>query len=255
MSKRVKIIITSVLSSLGFICIQFINPAHKIYSIFVLSLVVTLLIFWALRESLRFNITLVSLILPAFFTVGVGFFWFLLPPSLFTRLVAIAYGFLMYFLILTTNVYLVSAIRTIALFRAAKAGGFVFTIVAFFFLFDAILSFRLPIYLNALYVFAISVPLFLQGYWVIGLQNKLSLKLIQMSVFSSLICAQIAIVLYFWPVSVVVGSLFLTATSYVLLGLGQSYLEDRLFSQTIKEYLLLGTAIFIGMFSMTMWGI
>ncbi|MCS7092218.1 MAG: hypothetical protein NZM26_02615 [Patescibacteria group bacterium] len=255
MNKRLKIIITSVLASLGFIGIQIINPNHKIYGIFVLSFVVTLLIMWALKESLKFNTTLVLLILPAFFTIGVGFFWFLLPPSFLTRLIAVLYGFLMYFLILTINVYSVSAIKTIALFRTAKAGGFVFTMATFFFLFDAILSFRLPIYFNTLYTFLVSVPLFLQGYWVINLDTKFSLKLIQMSVLTSMMCAQVAAVLYFWPVSIVVGSLFLTATAYVLLGLGQSHLEGRLFAQTVREYLILGTAIFIGMFGITVWGI
>ncbi|MCX7928300.1 MAG: hypothetical protein N2558_01275 [Patescibacteria group bacterium] len=252
MSKRLKIILTSILASLGFICVQFINSNYKIHSIFFLSVVVTILIAWSLKESLKFNASIILLVLPAFFTIGVGFFWFLLPPSFLTRLIVVLYGLLMYFLILTINVYYVSTIKTIALFRTAKAGGFVFTIATFFFLFDAILSFGLPVYLNVLYVFLVSFPIFLQGYWVVSLGTKFSSKIFQISVISSLICAQISAVVYFWPVSIVVGSLFLTTTAYVLLGLGQSHLEERLFVQTVREYLILGAAIFIGMFGVTL---
>jgi len=54
---------------------------------------------------------------------------------------------------------------------------------------------------------------------------------------------------------VVVGSLFLTGIEYVLLGLGQAKLEGRLFSQTVREYLLIGLMVFIGMFFATHWGV
>ena len=74
------------------------------------------------------------------------------------------------------------------------------------------------------------------------------------SAISSIVIGQIAISLYFWPVTVVVGSLFLTVTVYVLLGLGQARLEARLFVQTVREYLVVGLLVFLGMFIATRWG-
>ena len=65
---------------------------------------------------------------------------------------------------------------------------------------------------------------------------------------------EIALSLYFWPVTVVVGSLFLTIAVYMLLGLGQAKIEGRLFSQTVREYLIVGVLVFIGMFFATRWG-
>jgi len=65
--------------------------------------------------------------------------------------------------------------------------------------------------------------------------------------------AEVASVLGFWPVTVVVGSLFLTVSLYVLLGLGQARLEARLFAQTTKEYLLIGLIVSLGMFLATRW--
>ncbi len=65
---------------------------------------------------------------------------------------------------------------------------------------------------------------------------------------------EVALGLAFLPVTVVVGSLFMTVAMYMLLGLGQAKLESRLFSQTVREYLVVGTLVFIGMFLATHWG-
>jgi hypothetical protein len=199
--------------------------------------------------------TLFSLVLPFFFTVSVGLFWFLLPSSIFARIpIVILYGFGIYALCLTANIYTVAAIRTIALLRAAKGVGFVLTLVTFFLVFDTILSVRWPVYISSLVVFSASFPLYLQSYWSINLEKFMSLSVLKFSLISSLIVGEIAISLFFWPVTVVVGSLFLTVTAYMLVGLGQAGLEGRLFKQTAREYLLLGLLVFIGMFFATRWG-
>jgi Protein of unknown function (DUF5656) len=255
MSKRTRIILASFVSSLGFIGIQFLPIHFKYISIFGLSFVVTLLVAWALKELLEFNMTLLSLVLPASFTIGVGFLWFLLPPTLLTRFIAVLFGVLVYGLCLTTNVYLVSIARTIALLRAAKGVGFIFTLAAFILLYAAIFSFKLPIYLNSLLVFVVSIPLFVQGYWIIELEKKLSKRNLFLAISASLVCAQLAAALFFWPVQVLVGASFLTSAVYVLLGLGQAHIEERLFSQTVREYVLIGSAIFFAMFIVTPWGV
>lgn len=79
-------------------------------------------------------------------------------------------------------------------------------------------------------------------------------ELVSMSLVSSAIVAEISVIMFFWPVTVVVGSLFLTSAVYMLLGLGQTKLEDRLFPNVIREYLTVGLIVFIGMFLATRWG-
>mgnify|MGYP007068819467 CR=1 FL=1 len=59
--------------------------------------------------------------------------------------------------------------------------------------------------------------------------------------------------LYFWPISVVEGAIFLTVVMYVLLGLGQSEHEGRLFKQTVREYLVVGIIVFLAMIVITSW--
>jgi hypothetical protein len=255
MTKRKKFIIISVLLSLGFIGIQLLGDQYRFISIGALGFFSLVLFFWALKDNLGLNATLLTLILPVFFTVGVGLFWFLLPASVYARIpVVLFYGLGIYSLCLTLNIYSVAAIRTIALLRAARGVGFILTLITFFLVYDTILSLRASVYVNSIAVFLVSIPLYLQAYWSIPLDKRISAEEVKLTITSSFIMAQVAIALFFWPVTIVVGSLFLTATVYVLLGLGQAKLEGRLFPQTVREYFYVGIAVFLGMFFATRWG-
>lgn len=255
MTKRRKFIITSVGLSLGFVAIQLLPETYRFISITILGILTMILFLWSLWEGIGRNATVLTLVLPLFFTIGVGLFWFLLPTNIFTRIpVVVLYGIGVYALCLTSNIYTVSAIRTIALARAANGVGFVLELVTFFLLFDTILSFLLPIYFSSLAVLIISFPIFLQGFWTVNIERKITHNVLQISFVSSLVMGEIASALFFWPVSIVVGSLVLTVSAYLLLGLGQAKLDERLFSQTVRDYLLVGIAVFVGMFFATSWG-
>ncbi len=255
MSKRRRFIITSVLLSLGFVGIQFLPEQFRFISIGLLAILTVILFYWSLREGLGLNMTLLTLVLPVFFTLGVGLFWFLLPTNIFTRIPAvILYGIGIYALCLTANIYTVSAIRTIALLRAARGVGFVLTLVTSFLVYDTIMSLRAPLLITSLLIMLTSFPLLFQGFWTMPLERKFSQEVLGLTLVASLIMGEIALSLFFWPVTVVVGSLFFTIAVYILLGLGQARLEARLFAQTIREYLFLGLLVFLGMFIATRWG-
>ena len=254
LDKRKKYVITSIVLSFGFAAFQLINAEMRFLAIGVLGILTLLLFAWSLLEGLGKNATLLTLVLPAMFSIGVGLFWFLLPQSVLTRLpIVIIYAVTVYALCLTTNIYTVAAIRTIALLRAARGVGFALTLLTSFLLFDTVLSIKAPILVSSLLVGAISFPLLLQGFWTIPLSAHITKELFVMSGIFALIMGEMAMLLYFWPTKVVVGSLFLTIGMYVLLGLGQARLEGRLFKTTVREYLVIGLAVFIGMFLATSW--
>lgn len=255
MSKRLRFVLTSVILSIGFIAIQFLEGIYKFPSIAALVVLTPILFFWSLKEGLGKNMTLTSLILPTLFTLGVGIFWFLLPSNVFTKIpIVIFYAVGIYVLGLTMNIYTVSAIRTIALLRAAKGVGFVLTLVTTFLLFNAILSLRQNILYTFPLYFLSSFLIFFQGFWSVELEKKFQKKVLVFALISSMVITQIAAIIFFWPVTVVVGSLFLTSGVYLLLGLGQARLEERLFPTTIREYLTVGIIVIIGMFFATHWG-
>lgn len=255
MTKRRRFILTSALLTLGFIGVQLLSEQHRFLSIGLLGFFTVVLFYWSLREGMAFNMTLLSLVLPFLFTIGVGLFWFLLPTSVFTRIpILIVYGLGIYALCLTANIFTVSAIRTIALLRAARGVGFVLTLFTSFLLYDTVLSLRVSLLATILLVLLVSFPLFLQGFWVIPLDRSFSKEVFKKSLIASIVIAEVSAIMYFWPVTVVVGSLFFTISVYMLLGLGQAKLEGRLFTQTVREYLILGLFVFLGMFFATRWG-
>jgi len=253
--KRLRYIISSILLTLGLLFVLFIDSQYKFIGLFVLVILSVLFSVWSFFEGLGKNATLLSLILPALFTLGVGIFWFLLPSSVFTRIpVVILYLIGIYILLSTMNIYTVSSQKAIVLLRAARGVGFVLTLLTAFLIFDAILSLRINILLSAPLILVSSLVLFLQGFWSIDLDKTVDKNLFLLSLVSSIVVTEIQIMIFFWPVSVVAGSLFLTASIYLLLGLGQAKLEDRLFPNITREYLTVGAVVLLGMFLATHWG-
>ena len=255
MNKRKRFIITSAILSLGFTSFSFLENQYRFISIGLLGLFTVGLFYWSLKEGLAKDMTLLTLFLPTLFTLGVGIFWFLLPASFFARLPVIAfYAIGIYVLCLTSNIFTVAAIRTIALLRAARGVSFVFTLLTSFLIYDAFFSLKAPVYIAAPSIALFSIPLFYQGFWSASLGKKYEKEILDVSLISSLVIGELAVMLFFWPVTVVVGSLSLTVAVYMLLGLGQAKIEARLFYQTIREYLLVGVLVFLAMFLSTHWG-
>ncbi len=254
MTKRQKFLATSLILSLGFFGITFLGNEDRLVGISALSVASLVIFAWSLSEGLNKNATLLSLILPPLFTLGVGLFWFLLPSTLYARLpIIILYGIGTYVILVTANVFVVSVIKKIPLTRAAKAVSFVLTLFTYFLLCDAVLSLKINILLSSLIVFLISNLLFLQGLWISKITREIGKDTLIYSVIFSYIVSTISLILFFWPVSVIFGSLILTISVYILLGIGQAKLEGRLFKRTVKEYLAFGVLVFIFMFIFTSW--
>lgn len=253
-SKRRRFLITSAVLASGFVILQLIGVQYRFIGISLMGLFTVVLFIFSLWEGLGRNATLITLMLPLAFTVSVGLFWFLLPVGIFIQIfVLIFYGLGIYILCLTANIYTVSAIRTIALLRAAHGVGFILTLMTLFFIYDTILSLHSVLLIRSLLILFSTLPLMLHGLWSITLDKVPTLKTLLSTVVFSIIIMQVSILLFFWPVTIVVGSLFLTTFAYILLGLGQAELESRLFNSTIREYLAVGIAVFIGMIIATRW--
>lgn len=254
--KRKKFVITALILVLGLLGIQLFGLTSWQYqAIGILAVLTYFLSAWSLNEGLSGIEWLTILLLPFLFTVGMGFFYFLTPELWAVRLpVAILYGFGLYSLLLTENIFSVAAIRTIQLLRSAHAVSFLLTLITSFFIYNVILSFRQSPWLNFLLIFFLNLLLFLQGLWCINLEEKITRKIWIYSLALSLVIGEISLVFSFWPVTVAVGSLSLTTSLYIVLGLGQHYLSERLFKRTLNEYIGVGIAVLIVIFLTTRWG-
>lgn len=246
MRKRQKFVLASLVSTLGLAAIHVVPiPLEWKYGLIALFVITTgVLSSWALAEGLT-GLEWVTVNLPQMtFAAGVGLFYILLPQMWWARLgVIIIYAVGQYALILTGNIFSVAAIRTIALFRAASAVGFVMTLLTGFLLYDTILSFRLGFWWMGPLVTLVSGMLIFPALWSVGLENKLSLKLVKYVIGISVLLGLLAISISFWPVSLTVSSLFLTTMLYVYLGIVQHHFSQRLFSRTVWEYVTIGIVV------------
>lgn len=254
-SKRQKFVIVAFLLSFGLSLIQLANVPWRYQAIGVLAVLTYFLSAWSLKEGLTGIEWLTVLVLPTLFTASIGLFFFLVPARWLTRApVIVLYGFGVYALLLIENIFSVAAIRTIQLLRSAQAVGFLLTLATAFFLYDTIFSFRLDPWLNLLLVFFVSFLLVLQGLWCINLEGKISRQIWLYTISLSLVLGEIALAFSFWPLTVVVGSLALATTLYIVLGLAQHQMAERLFSRTLSEYIAVGLAVLLVIFLTSRWG-
>jgi hypothetical protein len=237
MTKRRKFLLVSILLSLGLLIVQRLPVESRYSAIVFFAIAAYLLTAWSLLKDLRGVNWLVNLILPTLYPVSVALFYFLLPQAVITRsVVVILFAISMYALLLTVNIFAVATTRTIQLLRAARAVGFILSILTSAFLFHVIFSLGVSVGIVGLLVFLVSLPILWQGVWsyVASMSAK---REFYYGLVGAVVIAEMAIALSFWLIEVPLASVVLAMGMYVILGLFQHDLEGRLFTRTIQEYL------------------
>lgn len=245
LNKRRKFLLVSILLSIGLLIVQRLPVESRYNAIALFALSASLLTTWSLLKELNGVNWLVNLILPTFYPVSVALFYFLLPQAAITRtIVLILFAVSIYALLLTVNIFAVATTRTIQLLRAARAVGFVLSILTSAFLFHVIFSLRLAGWVVGLLVFAVSLPILWQGVWSYVASSTVK-KEFYYGLVGAVIMSEMAIALSFWLIEVPMASVVLSMGMYVLLGLFQHDLEGRLFVRTIQEYLGFAAIVFV----------
>jgi hypothetical protein len=252
LSKRQKIVIASILLTLGLLFTQVASVFFVRYRmVFGLSFLAAVLSLWALWEGLTKVRALILLLLPFLFTLGVASFYFLLPVRWLTRLPVLAiFALSFYFLLLSQNVFNVAATRTIPLYRAASTVNFLFSLITAFFLFNVVFALDLSFYWNFLAVGLLSFPLILQVLWSVEME-KISLPIVIYSGILSLLVGECALALSFLPIAPTIWSLSLSTTIYVLLGIVTEIFREKLSRRVVFEYLGIGVGVLLFTFVTT----
>lgn len=245
LSKRRKFLIVSILLSLFLLVLQRIGAENRLIWLAIYSVFAYIASAWSLYKDLNGVEWITNLTLPTLFATSLSLFYFLLPQVFITQIIVMIFMAIgVYAILLTQNIFVVASIRTIQLIRAARAVGFLITIVTAALIFDVILSMRIGAIFTTLLVLVSSFLLFLQGLWSSDLQDRISGKVAVMSLVSSLIVSEIAGAMSFWLVDVAMGSILLSMAVYMLLGVYQHQLEGRLFRKTLQEYIGFGVIVF-----------
>ncbi len=254
LTKRQKIIITSILLTIGLISTQLVDFNLRFKFIAGLAVLSYFLSLWALWEGLNLTKALVLTILPVAYTLAVTSFYFLLPIRWLTRLpVASIFGLTFYLLLLSQNVFNVASIRTIPLYRAASTATFLFTLLSAFFIYNVVYAFNLLFLWNGIVVFLISFPLILQVLWSLKMEDKVSTSVLIQSFILSLLMGEFAFSFSFWPIRTTIWSLSLSSAMYIILGLTTQVLRGRESRRVVWEYVGIGAVVFIISFVLTSW--
>lgn len=254
LNKRQKIIITSILLTIGLLSTQLVDFNLRFRFIAGLGIAAYILSLWALWEGINWTKAVILMILPTFYTLAVASFYFLLPVRWLTRApVAFIFGLSFYLLLLAQNVFNVASIRTIPLYRAASTASFLFTLLSAFFTYNVIYAFKLLFILNGLLVAVSSFLLTLQSLWSVEMRDRVPASIIIQSFILSLVLGELALSLSFWPISNVLWSLLLSSALYILLGLTMQVLRGRSTNRVVWEYIGIGAVVFLISFLATSW--
>jgi len=205
----------------------------------LLFIIAYALTYFSLLEGIE-RIGLFGLFLmPVAVTIAFYVFYFLFPARWITRLPFIGlYAISIYAMLLCANIFNVGVEKNLQLYRAAFSINFFYHALSIFFFFNLLFSFQQIFLMNAVFVGTVSFILSLHLFWTIKLNKHLEKENKLFAFLISLLLVELTIVISFLPLKIPIYSLFLTASYYSFCGLCYNYLDQRLFKETIREYLI-----------------
>lgn len=255
--KRQKFVIAVVILSLSLFVAEFQKFHFTQSGVFIvlgLSFLTNVFLFWAIHADVRENRAYQSFILPFFYSLAFGLFYFVTPTIFLSRIIlTVIYAFGLYSLFLSQNILVVSSMRTIALLSGARIVSFVITLISYFFLTNIVYTLHVNIFLVILFFTIYTFALIYGSLWTYNLQKTIA-NVLSWVVVLTVCLAEVATLLWFWPSSPTVVALFLTGFFYTIVGLTHIWFERRLFKGILWEYVWVSCITFFVLFLFTPWG-
>lgn len=252
-SKRQRFVISVLFLSIGLFLTEYILGKSGFYITILLSLLTSGLFLLSMWKDLKGNFTLYLIVLPFFYTLAFGLFYFLTPTRILSRLVLTGlFGIGLYSLYLSLNIFTVASIRTIGLLSSARTVTFIITLISFFFLTTTIFTLHAPIYIVGPMVFICSYCLIAQSIWSATLEKSVKANALWIF-FLALSLFELSLVLWFWPATPTLIALFLTGFFYTIVGLSHIWFEKRLFKGIVWEYVWVAVFVFCVLLLFTSW--
>ena len=253
LNKRERFIFSVIILSLGLFIAEHLLGKSGIFTVFTIAILTDLLLFLSLRSDLKENTFLQIFILPFFFSLSFGLFYFLVPGRYLTRIFTTSlYAVGLYSLFLSENIFTVSSIRTIALLASARTVSFVITLISYLFLSNVLFSLHIQFIPFLILLFLFSFPLSVYSIWTYTLEKKL-FQNIYWSLVLAFVLVEVGSILWFWPSTPTVLAIFLTGVFYTTVGLSQVWFEKRLFKSVMWEYIWVSSIVLITLLLFTSW--
>ncbi len=252
--KRQKFVIGTLFLSIGLFLTENQFGKGGIFVPILLSILTGLFLYWAIYRDLKETHTSEAFILPFFYSLSFGMFYFLSPSSfVFRLLLSIIYAFGVYSVFLSQNILAVSSTRTITLLSGARIVSFVTTLLSYFFLTNIVFTLHTNLLIVIILVLIYSFFLIYHSLWTYTLQ-KINKPLLIWTAILTVCLIEASILLWFWPSSPTFIALFLTGFFYAIVGLSHIWFERRLFKGIMWEYVWVGCIIFFVLILFTPWG-
>lgn len=252
-SKRKKFVISVSFLTLGLFIAENLFGRFGFYVTIFLSLLSALLFYGSIYKDLKGNFSLQPFILPFFYTLSFGLFYFIAPSRILTRLILTSVYFIgLYSLFLSHNIFVVASLRTIALVSGARIVSFIITLISFFFLSKVVFTLNLPFYIKVLFLFLCSYLLITQSIWTITLERSFR-KNTFWAFLLSLTIIELFLALLFWPTVSTYLAIFFTGFFYSIIGLSHAWFDKRLFKGVLWEYIWWGVIVFCILIIFTPW--
>lgn len=178
-------------------------------------------------------------IMPICFTFVFYLFFSLLPVRWLTRLPYITfYAFGFYAILLTSNIFNVGVDKSIQLYRAAFSVNYLFQTLIIFLFMQVILSFQQPFWVNCLAIAGAASIVATQLFWSVNPISEFRKETVEYGGLVGFLLMQIAAIISFIPFKSSVGALILTACYYSITGLMYHHIDQRLFKQVVREYVV-----------------
>lgn len=246
LAKRQKIVITSLLLSLSLYLFPFATEEFRVWILVAIIVSSYILSVWSIFRDVSGFEFLTLFTLPVFLTASLALLIFNFEPENLVRVIlSLTFGVVMYIILLSENIFNVSAERNIPLIRAANTVSYLGTLFVSFAIFSLLFGLGLDFWIFSIIVTIIGVMLFNQSFWKIELEDTPSPHITVSSFVSGIILGQIALALTFWPLDPAKVGLALTATVYVLLGVLQHQMNNDLKRGTVLEYTFVAFAVFV----------
>jgi len=238
--KRIRVVISTVAMSVILLSSTFTEFASFWWLwIIILMLSSYLFAYFAIFDDIDRVEWIMLFVMPVFFTVTFYLFTMLFPMRWITRIPFIlVYMFCFYAALLTSNIFNVGVDKSIQLYRAAFSVNYLFQTFVIYLAIHVLFTFKPGFMVIGLVSFLITVPLIAQLCWTVKPDAYFERDMLRYVLMVSFIIMQFAVMLSFVPMILSISALAITACYYSLSGIIYHHLDQRLFKQTVREYVI-----------------
>jgi len=244
--KRIRFVISTGLMSLLILISTFFFFDKAIFFIPILMLTCYLVTYFSLLEGIEKIEWSMLFFMPLVITLSFYVYYFLFPVRWLTRIpFVILYSIAIYAALLCSNIFNVGVEKSLQLYRAAFSVNVLFQVMTAYLLFNIIFSFKFIFIVNIFLVFLTVYLLSLQLIWTLKLELSFNRQLFIFSLLIALVISELSGVVAFIPLESNIAALFLTSTYYSISGVILNYLNQKLFKETLREYLIVLFFVFL----------